>query len=108
MNRSGKQPGDRQANGSSDRRWVIVAEDGRYVILGRATDPSEVEICQAEDSLRAQGLAGWLVIMSGSAYGPTLPSLIEVRPLASPAKPWTEAAAACLAAIAARRTDPGS
>ena len=83
----------------SDRRWVIVSEDGRYTTIGRSSDPTETEIQEAEDAMRRQGMAGWLAIMSGSAYGAEVPSLMNVRPLASPTKSWTDASAACLEAI---------
>ena len=43
-----------------ERRWIVLGTDGRYVTLGRASDPSEEEIRRAETSLRAQGLSGWL------------------------------------------------
>jgi hypothetical protein len=73
----------RRSNGASDR-WVVLGEDGRYVTLGRARDPSEADIVRAEDALRTQGLSGWLAVMSGSAYAPRLPNLLMVRPLAAP------------------------
>ena len=107
MSTIGKQPLNRQEDGSSDRRWVIVSEDGRYATIGRASDPTDAQIREAEDALRRQGLAGWLAVMSGSAYGTKLPSLMAVRPLASPTKPWDEVSAACLAAIEERRKDIG-
>jgi hypothetical protein len=100
-----KQPVDRQEDGSSDRRWVIVSEDGRYTTIGRASDPTDGQIRDAEDALRRQGLAGWLAVMSGSAYGTVVPSLMVVRPLASPTKSWDEVSAACLALIEERRND---
>jgi hypothetical protein len=103
MNTARNHPGGRRPDGSSDRRWVIVVEDGRYSTLGRATDPTATEIREAEDGLRAQGLAGWLAVMSGSPYGPRLPTLMEVQPLASPRSTWAAASSACLAAIAAQR-----
>ncbi len=107
MRAAGRRPPDRQEDGSSDRRWVIVAEDGRYSTIGRASDPTDAEIGEAEDALRRQGLSGWLAVMSGSAYGSKVPSLMAVRPLASPTKHWEDASAACLAAIAARHKDLG-
>lgn len=82
---------NRQEDGSSDRRWVIVSEDGRYTTIGRASDPTDAQLREAEDALRRQGLAGWLAVMSGSAYGRKVPSLMVVRPLASPTKSWHEA-----------------
>jgi hypothetical protein len=95
---------DRQEDSSSDRRWVIVSEDGRYTTIGRASDPTDAQIRDAEDALRRQGLAGWLAVMSGSAYGTKVPSLMAVRPLASPIKPWDEVSAACQVLIEKRRT----
>lgn len=107
MRAAGRRPADRQEDGSSDRRWVILAEDGRYSTIGRASDPTDAEVEEAEDALRRQGLSGWLAVMSGSAYGSKMPSLMAVRSLASPTRHWEDASAACLAAIAARRRDLG-
>lgn len=89
--------------GSRERRWVVLGTDGRYVTLGRASDPSDDEVRGAEEALRAQGLAGWLAVMEGSPYAGAAPRLLEVRPLAGPAVPFADAAAACARAIAARR-----
>lgn len=71
----------RQADGSSDRRWIILAADGRYATLGRATDPSQSEIEDAEAGLTAAGLRGFLAVLSGSAYAPEPPEILLVRPL---------------------------
>jgi hypothetical protein len=101
MNRTSA-PG-RQADGSSDRRWIVLTEDGRYATLGRARDPSDDDVSQAEDSLRRQGAAGWLAVMSGSAYAPELPTVIEVRPLADPTRTFAEAAEAFRKQIEAQR-----
>jgi hypothetical protein len=98
---------DKQEDGSSDRRWVIVTEDGRYTTIGRASDPTDGQIRAAEDALCRQGLAGWVAVMSGSAYGTKAPSLMVVCPLASPTKSWGEVSAACLALIKKRRNDVG-
>jgi hypothetical protein len=68
----------------ADRRWIVLGEDGRFITLGRATNPSAAEIIRAEDGLCAQGLAGWLAIMSGSPYLARPPTLLMVRPLAAP------------------------
>lgn len=81
-------------NGISERRWIVLGEDGRFVTLGRATDPSEGEIARAEESLHAQGLAGWLAVMSGSPYATRLPTLLMVRPLADPKETFDAAAEA--------------
>lgn len=95
---------DRRPDGRSDRRWVVIGEDGRYVTLGRAADPTESELRDVERQLSAQGMGGWLAVMSSSPYGPTAPALMMVRPLASPSRPWGVAEQACRALITAQRT----
>lgn len=82
---------------------LAQAPDGRYVTLARAADPSEAEILGAEAALRRQGLGGWLAVMEGNPYAGPLPTLLEVRALASPAGSFADAAAACLAGIVALR-----
>ena len=72
------------ADGVGVRRWIVLSEDGRFVTLGRATDPSDEDVGRAEEALRAQGLAGWLAVMSGSPYSQVAPSILMVRPLAGP------------------------
>jgi hypothetical protein len=90
---------------SRERRWVVLGTDGRYVTLGRASDPSEDEVRGAEETLRAQGLAGWLAVMEGNPYVGAVPRLLEVRPLAEPAVPFTDAAAACVRSIIGHRAE---
>lgn len=92
---------------SKERRWIVLGTDGRYVTLGRASDPSEEEVRGAEEALRTQGLAGWLAVMEGNPYVGAVPRLMEVRALAGPAVPFTEAAAACVHAIRERRATTG-
>ena len=87
------------------RRWIILSTDGRYVTLGRASDPSEEEIRASGAALRAQGLAGWLAVMEGDPYGGPDPRLLEVRPLGDPTVTFADAAAACIRCIAKRRTE---
>jgi hypothetical protein len=101
--RSAARP-DRQPDGASDHRWVVVGEDGRYVTLGRAVDPTEDELRAVEGQLAAQGIGGWLAVMSASPYGPVMPSLVMVRSLASPSRPWEAAERACRELIRAQRT----
>lgn len=67
-----------------ERRWVVLGEDGRFVTLGRHSDPTEEEISSAEHTLRAQGLAGWLAVVEGNPLLALRPVLVMVRPLASP------------------------
>jgi hypothetical protein len=88
-----------------ERRWVVFGEDGRYLTLGRASDPSEEEILGAEAALRAQGQGGFLAIVEGSPYAGPLPRLMEVRPLASPSATFSDAERACLWSIQARRSE---
>jgi len=90
---------------SKERRWIVLGTDGRYVTLGRSSDPSAEEVRGAEEALRTQGLAGWLAVMEGNPYVGAEPQLLEVRPLAGPAVSFAEAAAACVRAIAARRAE---
>ena len=75
----------------SERRWLILTEDGRHSWLGRASDPQDVEIVQVETSLRASGLAGWLAVSEGSYYSKEAMSLIQVRALAGPTQSWDDA-----------------
>lgn len=93
---------------SRERRWVVLCTDGRYVTLGRTSDPSEEELRGVEEALRAQGLAGWLAVMEGNPYVGAVPRLKEVRPLAGPAVPFADAAAACARTISARRAEMAS
>ena len=77
------------------KTWIVVGRDGRHVLLGRNSDPSEAEIVQAEQALVVQGLAGYLAVAEGDYYDPSLPyALLEVRPLATPAFTFEEAASA--------------
>ena len=93
----------RQITGESDRRWIVLTEDGRYSTLGRARDPGEDEIIQAERGLQARGVAGWLAVMSGTEYTDDLPTFLEVRPLGQPTAMFGDAVKACKAAILSRR-----
>jgi hypothetical protein len=68
----------------SEKRWIVLATDGRHVTLGRHSDPSEAEIIQTESALRAQGLAGWLAVTSGTYYSHEDLEVVAVRPLADP------------------------
>jgi hypothetical protein len=90
---------------SRERRWVVVAIDGRYVTLGLNSDPSEKEIALAEEALRMQNLSGWLAIMEGNPWVGVAPRLLEVRPLASPGTAFADAAEACIAVILDKRAE---
>jgi len=89
----------RQTDGSSDRRWILLAEDGSFSTLGRDADPTSEKIQTAEDLLRGCGFGGWLAVMSGSPHDPIAPTLMEVRPLANPRRRFSDAAADLLAAL---------
>ena len=69
---------------AKDPRWIVLAEDGRYTTVGRHREPDEDDISRLEASMRDQGLAGWLAILSQSAYAAGKPEVLEVRPLATP------------------------
>ncbi len=76
--------------------WIILAEDGRHVTLGRDSDPSNEEVALAGDGLRAQGLGGWLAVLEGAYYRARGPlSLLMVREVAPSNGPdWAAAEAA--------------
>jgi len=92
-------------NRSAERRWIVLSEDGRFVTLGRASDPSEAEILDAERALIAQGLAGWLAVMQGNPYVGAAPRLMEVRRLGEPTTIFGNVADACVAGIMRRRQE---
>jgi hypothetical protein len=81
-----------------ERRWIILREDGQHVSVGRRSNPSPDEIAQAEATLAAKGLAGWLAVMEGAYYDSLPPSLMLVRPLCNPEQPFAEAVNAFQAA----------
>lgn len=75
-----------------ERCWIILADDGRHVSIGRATDPTEDEILAAEEALVAQGLGGWLAVMEGDYYRRRSSiNLLEVSQLGQPRVDWDEA-----------------
>ena len=90
----------RTADGSSDRRWVVLSPDGRWATLGRSRDPSEEDIARAAAALPC---GGWLAVMSGSPYAAGVPTFLEVRRLGDPVRGFGEAVVDALAAVAAER-----
>ena len=75
-----------------ERRWIILADDGRHVTIGRMTDPTEEEIMAAVEALSRQGLGGWLAVMEGSYHQRrSTVDLLEVRQLGAPRVDWDEA-----------------
>ena len=65
----------------SERRWIILAQDGRHVTMGRAAPPSEAEVEAATAALVAQGLAGWLATLDGSYWSRRRVTLASVQML---------------------------
>ena len=65
-----------------DRVWIILGSDGRHVLVGRHSDPTEEELRQAGDAIAAQGLTGWLAVREGDYYRKRAKvTLLKVRPL---------------------------
>ncbi len=78
-----------------ERRWIVLAEDGRHSTLGRDTDPTEAEITATTQALTAQGLHGWLAIAEGDYWAKRgKVNLLMVRPLGTPTVTFEQAAAA--------------
>lgn len=78
-----------------ERRWLVIASDGRHVTVGRATDPTPESLDLAASALRVQGLGGWLAVSEGSYYEPSPLRLMMVRLLAeAPGVTWRDAAIA--------------
>lgn len=76
-------------------RWLVLGSDGRHVTIGRHRDPSDDDIAQSEAALKAQGLAGWLVLMKGGYYDiKQKPELMMIRPLGELGSDWEHAVAA--------------
>jgi len=71
-----------------------ACEDGRFVTLGRASDPTDDEISRAGEALRVARTAGWLAVMRGNPYRKRAPEVMRVRPLGEPAGTFEAAVAA--------------
>ena len=65
----------------TERRWIILAQDGRHVTMGRAAPPSEAEVEAAATALAAQGLAGWLATLDGNYWSRRRVTLASVQTL---------------------------
>ena len=78
-----------------ERRWIVLAEDGRHVTLGRATDPTATEIEAAGTRLQEIGLGGRLAVMQGRYHDPAGDvKLLQVRQLSAARVTWGRAEAA--------------
>ena len=77
-----------------ERRYLVIAADGRHTTLGRHTEPDEEELDTATEGLDSLGLAGWYVISEGRYHVPqdTI-SLHPIQRLTSAEGDWEAAAA---------------
>ena len=64
-----------------ERRWIVLAQDGRHVTMGRAAPPTEAEVEAAAAALTAQGFAGWLATLDGSYWSRRRVTLAPVQML---------------------------
>ncbi len=74
-----------------DPRWILLVDTGDYSSLSRHREPDAEDIARAEEALRQVSKAGWLAVMSHSAYEATIPELVMVRPLCDPEISFDEA-----------------
>ena len=74
-----------------DPRWILLVDNGDYSSLSRHREPDAEDIAGAEKALRQASRAGWLAIMSHSAYEATIPELVMVRPICDPEISFSEA-----------------
>ncbi|MBS7789396.1 hypothetical protein KTR66_05290 [Roseococcus sp. SDR] len=82
-------------SGRGERRWIVLAQDGRHVSLGRAAPPTAEEIATASDGLARQGLAGWIATLDGAYWGRARVTLTPVRTIgADTTLDWPAAVAA--------------
>ncbi len=68
-----------------ERRWIVLAQDGRHVTLGRAPAPAAEEIATASDGLARQGLAGWIATLDGDYWGRGRVTLAPVQTIGATA-----------------------
>ena len=95
--------------GGREKRWVLIASDGRHGTLGRATDPTPEELDQLAGQLRQRGLAGWLAVTEGRYYHRERLDVMMVRPLAElPGATWDAAREAFLTTRQASLEDADS
>ncbi|CAH0128639.1 signal recognition particle subunit SRP19/SEC65 family protein [Roseomonas sp. CECT 9278] len=81
----------------TQRRWIVLGQDGRHVTLGRAVSPTAEEIAAASDALSQQGLAGWIATLEGDYWGRGRVTLAPVQIIGTPvALDWSAAVVAFL------------
>ena len=80
----------------TERRWIILAADGRHSTLGRSAPPDEEEVAKATSALAAIGVAGWYVILDGDYWSRRTPVVLTVVPPLTDASDadWSVAVAA--------------
>ena len=79
--------------GSLERRYLVIAADGRHSTLGRHVEPDEGTLDTAAESLNSLGLAGWYVVSEGRYYVPSdTISLLPIRRLTLSDGDWGSAA----------------
>lgn len=85
-----------------ERRWLVLARDGRHSWLGRNSDPTPEELGRMEGSLLSKAEAAFLAISEGDYWNAEGNfTLFLVRPLAgAPAADWDIAREAFLSARA--------
>ncbi len=71
-----------------ERRWLLVAECGSHLTVGRHAAPTREELAGIAASLDAAGRAAWLVIAWGVYYGPGRVELEPLRAFGQPSLPW--------------------
>jgi hypothetical protein len=91
-------------NEKVENRWIVLGEDGRFVSVGRFSEPSEAEIHATEVALRSQNLSGWLAIMSGNPYADQFLDIVEIKELAKPTRSFAEARADLVSRLGAKRS----
>lgn len=72
---------------AEDLRYLILGEDGRHVLLGRA-QPGRPDIDAASAAMQLANLRGWIVSASGSFHARAKPSLEEIAPMNNPMVPF--------------------
>jgi hypothetical protein len=92
--------------GAKERRWIVLADDGRHVTLGRDSDPNPDEIDRAGDTLKALGHGGWLAVLEGSYYSRDGVSLMQVRAIGAEAAASWEVAVEAFKAARQQATAP--
>jgi len=79
----------------TQRRWIVLGQDGRHVTLGRAAPPFAEEIAASGYALARQGLAGWIATLDGDYWGRGRVTLAPVQIIGAAAElDWSRAVTA--------------